>query len=127
MYIPRGLEANVLCERPAVRLSLYLLGLLTVLLQTGCVATPYYLQSVTGHLAIMHAAKPIDQWLADPQTPEPLRARLALAQRLRHFAVTDLGLPDNASYQGYSDLKCRAAVYNVVLSGGWLRGLPGLF
>ena len=100
--------------KPAVRLSLYLLGLLTVLLQTGCVATPYYLQSVTGHLAIMHAAKPIDQWLADPQTPEPLRARLALAQRLRHFAVTDLGLPDNASYQRYADLHRSSAVWNVV-------------
>ncbi len=97
-----------------MRLSLDLLGLLTVLLQTGCVATPYYLQSVTGHLAIMHAAKPIDQWLADPQTPAALKARLALAQRLRHFAVTDLGLPDNASYQRYADLHRSSAVWNVV-------------
>jgi predicted aminopeptidase len=97
-----------------MRLGLTALCLLTALLQAGCSSTPYYLQSVTGHLAMMHAAQPIDQWLADPQTPPTLKTRLALAQRIRRFAATDLGLPDNASYQRYADLHRSSVVWNVV-------------
>jgi predicted aminopeptidase len=92
----------------------YLLSLLPILLVSGCSSPPYYLQSVTGHLAMMTAAKPIDQWLADPQTPAALKTRLAQAQRMRNFAVTDLGLPDNASYHRYADLHRASVVWNVV-------------
>lgn len=94
------------------------LALLTLaLLGAGCASTTgvgYYWQSVTGHLRLMQAARPVDQWLSDPQTPSALKDRLALAQRIRNFAVTDLALPDNASYHRYADLQRRAVVYNVV-------------
>jgi predicted aminopeptidase len=92
----------------------YLLLLLPIWLVSGCSSAPYYLQSITGHLAMMHAAKPIDQWLADPQAPPALKNRLAMAQRMRRFAVTDLGLPDNASYHRYADLHRASVVWNVV-------------
>lgn len=85
---------------------------------SGC-ASPtngvgYYWQSVTGHLALMQAARPVDEWIADPQTPAALRAKLETAQRIRAFASAELALPDNASYRRYADLQRRAAVYNVV-------------
>ncbi len=80
---------------------------------SGCTTASYYAQSIEGHLALMGAAKPVEQLLADPATPPDLKARLALAQRIRAFAVTDLALPDNASYHRYADLKRRAAVWNV--------------
>ena len=79
---------------------------------SGCTTASYYAQSIEGHLALMGAAKPVEQLLADPATPPDLKARLALAQRIRAFAVTDLALPDNASYHRYADLK-RRAVWNV--------------
>ncbi len=47
-------------------------------------------------------------------TPEPLRQRLELSQRMRDFAVSELRLPDNDSYRRYADLGRRAAVWNVV-------------
>jgi len=84
---------------------------------TGCSSTTglgYYWQSVSGHLAVMQAARPVSEWIADPQTPEPLRERLELAQRIRRFAVDELALPDNASYQRFAQLPRRAVVYNVV-------------
>jgi predicted aminopeptidase len=74
----------------------------------------YYAQSVTGHLALMRAARPLDDWLADPATPPALNERLAQVQRMRRFAVDELHLPDNASYTRYADLKRRAVVWNVV-------------
>ena len=81
---------------------------------SGCADLGYYLQSASGHLAMLRAAKPVTQWLDDAQTPPDLKARLALAQRIRRFAVTDLGLPDNPSYNQYADLHRRAVVWNVV-------------
>lgn len=81
-------------------------------------APGYYFQSVGGHLGVLRAARPIDDWLSDPATPEPLRRKLALAQRLRAFASDVLALPDNASYTRYADLGRRAAVWNVVAAPG---------
>ena len=57
----------------------------------------------------MQAARPLDEWIAQPGTPA-LRTRLQLAQRARAFAVAELHLPDNASYRRYADLKRPAAV-----------------
>ncbi len=74
----------------------------------------YYAQSIGGHLSMLRRARPIADWLADPQTPATLRQRLLLAQRLRRFAVDELHLPDNASYTRYADLGRPAAVWNVV-------------
>jgi predicted aminopeptidase len=74
----------------------------------------YYWQSISGHLAMLHAARPVSDWLADPATPAPLRARLELSQRLRDFGIAELGLPDNASYRRYADIHRSAVVWNVV-------------
>jgi predicted aminopeptidase len=86
----------------------------TVCLTAGCSTIGYYAQSVTGHLNLVQAAQPVSQWLADPATPPRLKARLELSQRIRDFAVAELGEPDNASYRRYADLQRGAAVWNVV-------------
>ncbi len=86
-------------------------------LASGCARTHgpgYYWQSVSGHAELMWRARPIEDWLADSGTPEALKDRLLLARRIRAFAVSELGLPDNASYHRYADLERNAAVYNVV-------------
>ena len=85
-----------------------------VCLTSGCSTVGYYAQSVTGHMNLVEAARPVPQWLADPATPPALRARLELSQRIRDYAVSALGEPDNASYRRYADLQRSAAVWNVV-------------
>jgi predicted aminopeptidase len=82
-------------------------------LATGCSTLGYYTQSVAGHLDLLARAKPIDEVKADPATSATLRERLALAQRIRDFAISELKLPDNRSYRRYSDLGRNAAVWNV--------------
>lgn len=89
------------------------LALASALCLSGCANVGYYWQSVTGHLKIMSAARPVDELVHEPMTPEKLRERLQLAQRIRDFAVSDLKLPDNPSYRRYADLHRSAAVYNV--------------
>lgn len=89
------------------------LALAATLCLSGCSTLGYYWQSVTGHLRILQAARPVDEWVSEPQTPERVRARLALSRRIRDFASRELKLPDNPSYKRYADLGRRAAVYNV--------------
>ncbi len=100
-------------RRLARRAASWLAVLAAAATLAGCSSAAYYWQSVHGHLALMNAARPIDELLADPAVAAELKPRLALAQRIRAFAVSELALPDNASYHRYSDLRRRAAVWSV--------------
>lgn len=89
-------------------------GLLAALV-SGC-ALPdvgYYWQGARGQLQMLHAARPVADWLEDPGLSPALRAQLQLAQRARDFASRTLALPDNASYRRYAVLDRPAAVWNV--------------
>lgn len=85
-----------------------------VCLTSGCSTVGYYARSVSGHLALLQAARPVPRWLDDPSTSAALKGRLELSQRIRDFAVSALDEPDNASYRRYADLHRPAAVWNVV-------------
>ncbi len=88
-------------------------------LLSACADTGYYLQSVRGHLTMLQASRPIEAWLDDAQVAPALKQRLQLAQQMRRFAVTDLHLPDNASYHRYADLQRKSVVWNVVAAPPW--------
>lgn len=94
--------------------SRLLLSLLAPLLLGGCETLSYYAQAVGGQLSLMSRTRPIEDLIADPATPPPLRERLALARSIREFAVKELKLPDNGSYRSYADLGRPYAVWNVV-------------
>jgi len=84
-----------------------------VLALSGCAQLGYYAQAAHGHLALMAAARPIDQVRADPATPDRLAALLGRAELMRRFASDTLGLPDNASYTRYAELRRDFAVWSV--------------
>jgi len=92
----------------------FLISLLSVVLLCGCETLAYYAQAVGGQVSLMSRARPVDDLLADPQTSQGLRARLLLARDIRGYAVTELKLPDNASYRSYADIGRPYAVWNVV-------------
>jgi predicted aminopeptidase len=83
---------------------------LTLLSLPGC----YLMQATTGQLAVMRARQPIDKLIARPSTPDTLKEQLVRARRIRDFASTELGLPDNASYRSYADIGRPYVVWNVV-------------
>lgn len=90
------------------------LTLLTALgLAAGCSSLGYYAQSIQGHMALLDAARPIDDIVDDPEVAAPLKQRLERAQQMRAYASAELALPDNASYTRYADLKRPYAVWNV--------------
>ena len=88
-------------------------ALVAALSLTGCANLGYYWQSVTGHLKILQAARPVQEWLEEPATPQRVRAKLELSLRIREYASQELKLPDNPSYRRYANLHRPAAVYNV--------------
>ena len=88
--------------------------LAAVCLTTGCANLGYLAQSVGGHVDLLSRAQPVNALVADAATPAELRERLALSQRIRDYAVSELALPDNRSYRRYAELGRNAAVWNVV-------------
>ena len=95
-----------------IRTARLLLAAAAVLL-SGCSTVSFYWQAVAGQMEVTRLARPIDEVLSDPQTPADLRRRLEYAQRAREFASSALGLPDNASYRRYADLRRPYVVWNV--------------
>ena len=95
-------------------LGTVLLGMSAVCLTSGCSTLSYYAQAAGGHLELMQRARPVAEVAGDPATLEPLRSQLQLSQQLRNWAVSELKLPDNASYRRYADLQREAVVWNVV-------------
>jgi len=83
-------------------------------LLAGCSGLGYYWQGAAGHIRMLEAARPVDDWLADKETPDKLKERLALSQQIRRFATVELKLPDNPSYSRYADLHRSAVIWNVV-------------
>lgn len=98
---------------PIMRLTLATVMLIVILVTGGCASTGYYMQSISGHLDLMSRREPIDELVADPETPPALRQRLATVLEIRDFAVSELGLPNNRSYRSYADLGRRYVVWNV--------------
>jgi predicted aminopeptidase len=80
----------------------------------GCETLAYYLQAAGGQMSLLARARPVEALLADPATPQPLRARLELSREIRNYAVRELKLPDNESYRRYAELDRPYAVWNVV-------------
>lgn len=80
----------------------------------GCAQLGYYMQAAQGQLALMSAARPIDDWLTSPEVEQDLKGRLAKVKEIRSFAARELGLPDNGSYTTYADLKRPFVMWNVV-------------
>ncbi len=82
-------------------------------LVSGC-ALPYYWQAASGHLDLLRKRTPIEEVLEDPSQPPDVKQALRRVVDMRAFAVNELGLPDNRSYQSYVDLERPYVVWNVV-------------
>ncbi len=95
------------------RWLLILLLLSVVAGLSGCRTISFYAQAVRGQYQIFAHEQPIERLIAEPKTPERLRQRLELVQRLRAFAGNDLKLPVDGHYRKYVDLHRPFVVWNV--------------
>ncbi len=116
------------------RYVLYPAACILYLLLSGC-QLGYYGQAMKGHFSLMHQREPVERVLANPDTPDPVRRQLALAEDVLGFAERDLALPAEGVYRGYVHLDRDAVVWNVMAAPLFLpaqdlvlpvRGLPEL-
>lgn len=75
---------------------------------------PFYWQAASGQISLLRSREPIAEVIENPQTSDELRARLNDVADIRRFAIEELQLPDNGSYQTYADLGRDYVVWNVV-------------
>lgn len=80
----------------------------------GCSELGYFAQAAQGQFALLSEARPIDDWLASPDTSVTLRNKLAKVKEIRAFAARELALPDNGTFTSYADLKRPFVMWNVV-------------
>jgi len=92
---------------------LKLLRLLILLSLAGMQSGCYPLHATVGHLDLMARRQPVDVLVADPATPEALKAWLARVAAMREFASRELALPDNGSYRRYARLNGDYPVWSV--------------
>jgi predicted aminopeptidase len=86
---------------------------LVVAAVSGCRTVNFYAQAIKGQYQIFAHQHDVEKLIADPKTPEDLRARLQLVERLRAFAKAELKLPVDGHYQRYVDLHRPYVVWNV--------------
>ncbi len=108
--MPASLSPNITSVQRALPRAVLLAALL---LLSGCGSLGYYLQAAAGQFEIWQRQRSIEQLLAAHDTPAPLRAKLELVERARHFAAARLALPDHGSYHSYADLGRDYVVWNV--------------
>lgn len=90
--------------------------LLSAMVLIGCETLHYYGQAASGQLEILTRREPIDQLLAEPETPQTLKTRLQLVLDIREFANSALQLPAANHYLSYTDLERPYAVWNVFVA-----------
>jgi predicted aminopeptidase len=81
---------------------------------SGCSTFGYYHQAASGHLSLIMATEPVDDWLASPETPRPLKDKLRLTQQARQFAGDTLHLPVGDAFSRYTELERPWVLVNLV-------------
>ncbi len=91
-----------------------LVALLVTLLGTlvGCTGVRYLTQAAGGQLEILTGRRPLDEVVADPETPPHVRQLLAEVPTIKQFGET-YGLKPTKSYGTYVDLRRPAVVWVV--------------
>lgn len=65
----------------------------------------YGIRQGYGQVRIVWQARPIEEFMANPDFPDSLKSKLLLIQEIRRYAIDSLGLKDTENYQTLFDQK----------------------
>ena len=74
----------------------------------------YGVRQASGQLHIVWNARPVEEFLADPQFPDSLKHQLLLIDEVRKFAIDSLGLKDTRNYKTMYDQKGKEVMWVVL-------------
>jgi predicted aminopeptidase len=86
-----------------MRLSRLLFAVASLAL-SACSSGGYLVETGIGQWKLFNRARPIDEVLASPNTPESVRHGIEVVKRAKAFAVSDLGLHATKNYETYVQL-----------------------
>lgn len=78
----------------------------------GCFKTRYLAQAARGQLALKCASEPLDEVIADPKTPDRVKALLREVPAIKKFGESH-GLKPTKNYRAYADLGRSATAWAV--------------
>jgi predicted aminopeptidase len=76
----------------------------------------YGIRQGKGQLNIIWNAKPVEEFLADPEFPDSLKQKLHLINEVRRYAIDSLGLKDTRNYKTLFDQKGEEIMWVVTAS-----------
>ena len=95
-------------------LALLLLLLAAIIAQWELVS--YGIQQARGQLHIVWNARPVEEYLRDPDFPDSLKAKLNLITRVRKYAIDSLSLKDTRNYKTLYDQQGEEVMWVVMAS-----------
>ncbi len=73
----------------------------------------YGVQQAKGQLHVISNARPVEDFLADPEFPDSLKSKILLIQEIRQFAIDSLGLNNSDNYTTLYDQKGEDILWNL--------------
>lgn len=80
----------------------------------ACAGPSYYVQAVSGHLGLMGAREPVDDYLARADEDDPVAKRLETAKAALAYAEQVMSLPAGGSYDTLVVTGREAVTWNVI-------------
>ncbi len=85
------------------KIILGILLILAILIAWNWSLVNYGLRQGYGQVSLVWKARPIEEFLANPDFPDSLKAKLRLIQEIRNYAIDSLGLKDTDNYKTLFD------------------------
>ena len=98
------------------RVLLAILLILVVLTVAYWDLVVYGIRQGKGQLTIIWNAKPVEEFLANPDFPDSLKQKLVLINEVRKYAIDSLGLKDTKNYKTLYDQKGEEIMWVVTAS-----------
>jgi predicted aminopeptidase len=105
-------KAGKIIKRSLLAISLIVLVLTVVYWEL----VAYGIRQGKGQLNIIWNAKPVDEFLANPEFPDSLKQKLVLINEVRRYAIDSLGLRDTKNYKTLFDQKGEEIMWVVTAS-----------
>ena len=94
----------------------FIVLLILLVVSFGCESLKFYAQAAGGQIEIIRSRDSVDELLQNPSVEGYLKAQLFKVKEIQSFAKTEIGLPNNGSYETYADLRRTSVVWNVFVA-----------
>lgn len=98
------------------RILLALLLIVVVLVVAYWNLIVYGIRQASGQLHIIYNARPVEEFLSNPDFPDSLKKKLVLINEVRKYAIDSLGLKDTKNYKTLYDQKGEEIMWVVTAS-----------